>query len=42
MDEQVMRALHDKAAGQDALLAAVKAEIETVAGENQKEGDLLA
>ena len=29
-DEKAMRALHDKAAGQDALLAAVKAEIETV------------
>jgi hypothetical protein len=27
MDEQVMRALHDKAADQNALLAAVKARI---------------
>ena len=30
MDEQVMRALHEKAAGQNALLAAVKARIEEV------------
>ena len=30
MDEQVMRALQDKAAGQDALLAAVKAKIQEV------------
>ena len=30
MDEQVMRALHDKAADQNALLAAVKARIQEV------------
>ena len=30
MDEQVMRALRDKAAGQDALLAAVKARIDNI------------
>lgn len=30
MDEQVMRALHEKAADQNALLAAVKARIEEV------------
>ena len=35
MDEQVMRALHDKAADQNALMAAVKARI---AGTTQKEG----
>jgi len=33
IDEQVMRALQSKAAGQDALLAAVKAEIKTIKGE---------
>ena len=32
MDEQVMRALHDKAADQNALLAAVKARIQDAAG----------
>ena len=30
MDEQVMRALHEKAADQNALLAAVKARIQEV------------
>ncbi len=30
MDEQVMRALRDKAAGQDALIAAVKVRIQEV------------
>ena len=30
MDEQVMKALHDKAADQNALLSAVKARIEEV------------
>ena len=34
MDERCMQALHDKAAGQEALLDAVKAELHTV-----KEGD---
>ena len=40
-DEKAIRALHDKAAGQEALLAAVKAEIETITDKAQKEGDLL-
>jgi SNF2 family DNA or RNA helicase len=37
MDERVMKALSNKAAGQDALLEAVKAEIKTVMGGNQNE-----
>ena len=41
-DEKAMRALHDKAAGQDALLAAVKAEIDSVKGKSAKEGGSLA
>jgi SNF2 family DNA or RNA helicase len=37
MDERVMKALSNKAAGQEALLDAVKAEIKTVMGGNQNE-----
>jgi SNF2 family DNA or RNA helicase len=37
MDERVMKALSNKAAGQDALLEAVKAEIKTVMGGKQNE-----
>jgi SNF2 family DNA or RNA helicase len=36
IDEQVMRALQSKAAGQDALLAAVKAEIKSIKGDCKK------
>ena len=41
-DEKAMRALHDKAAGQDALLAAVKAEIDSVKSNARKGSGSLA
>ena len=41
-DEKAMQALHDKAAGQDALLAAVKAEIDSVKSKTGKGSGSLA